>query len=129
MNHDIVAIGGSAGGVEVLLGLVSELPANLPASIFVVVHTAAADPGLLPDLLARRGRLPATHPLHDEKVAPGHIYVAPPDNHLLLRRGGIEVVRGPKENGHRPAVDALFRTAASAYGPRVIGVEIGRAHV
>jgi two-component system, chemotaxis family, protein-glutamate methylesterase/glutaminase len=122
VNHDIVAIGGSAGAVDVLLDLVPELPAQLAAAIFVVVHSAANRESTLPALLASRGRLPAIHPLHGERIEPGRIYVAPPDNHLLVRVGSVEVVRGPKENGNRPAVDALFRTAANAYGSRVVGV-------
>jgi two-component system chemotaxis response regulator CheB len=122
MNRDVIAIGASAGGLEVLLGLVSELPVDLPASLFVVMHRAPGAPDLLPELLSERGRLPARHPLHDERIANGNIYVAPPDNQLLLRQGSIEVVRGPKENGHRPAVDAMFRSASAAYGSRVIGV-------
>ena len=69
-----------------------------------------------------RGPLPAVHPLHGDPIVAGRIYVAPPDNHLLVRTGFVEVVRGPRENGHRPAVDALFRTSSRAYGPRVIGV-------
>jgi two-component system chemotaxis response regulator CheB len=122
VNHDVIAIGASAGGVEVLLDLAAGLPASLPAAVFIVVHTPAGHPSLLPELLAGRGRLPASHPLHHEKIVRGHIYIAPPDNHLLLRQGSMEVVRGPKENGHRPAVDALFRSAATAYSGRVVGV-------
>lgn len=122
MNHDVVAIGASAGGVEVLLGMASELPADLPASIFIVLHTSPDHPSALPDLLTKRGRLPASHPLDGEKIVPGHIYVAPPDNHLLLRQGSMDVARGPRENGQRPAADALFRSASTAYGPRVVGV-------
>lgn len=122
MNHDIVAIGASAGSIEVLLEMVGELPADLAAAVFVVVHQSADHPSPLPELLSRRGPLPATHPLHGEAIEPGAIYVAPPDNHLQLRAGFIEVVRGPKDNGHRPAADVLFRTAAAAYGSRVIGV-------
>lgn len=118
----MIAIGASAGGVEVLANMVQELPANLPASIFVALHTARDLRSTLPQLLNRRGRLPASHPLHGEPIAPGRIYVAPPDNHLYLRHGSVEIVRGPMENGHRPSVDALFRTASTAYGPRVIGV-------
>jgi two-component system chemotaxis response regulator CheB len=121
-NHDMIVIGASAGGVEVLLNLVPKLPADLPASIFVALHTQPERKSLLPELLSQRGPLPASHPLHQEQVLPGHIYIAPPDNHLLLREGSMEVVRGAKENGHRPAVDALFRTAAKSYGARVIGV-------
>jgi two-component system chemotaxis response regulator CheB len=122
VNHDVIVIGASAGGVEVLLNMVGELPANLAASIFVVLHTAPATSNPLPELLSGRGALPAKHPLHEEQIVPGHIYIAPPDNHLLVRPGSMEVVRGPKENGHRPAVDALFRSASLAYRGRVIGV-------
>lgn len=122
MNRDVIAIGASAGGIEVLLDLVRELPADLPASLFVVVHMAPGHTSLLPEILSQRGPLPAKHPLHGEKIAPGNIYIAPPDNHLMVRKGSLEVVRGPKENGHRPAADTLFRTASAAYGARVIGV-------
>jgi two-component system chemotaxis response regulator CheB len=122
MNRDVITIGASAGGVEVLLDLVRELPEDLPASVFVVLHVSASHRSTLPELLSQRGPLPAKHPLHEERIVPGHIYIAPPDNHLIVRQGAMEVVRGPKENGHRPAADVLFRTASAAYGPRVIGV-------
>jgi two-component system chemotaxis response regulator CheB len=121
-NRDIVVVGASAGGMELLLDLVGELPAKLPAAIFVVLHTAAGYVSALPDLLSQRGALPAVHPQHGDEILPGRIYVAPPDNHLLVRQGFVEVVRGPKENGHRPAVDPLFRTASWSYGSRVVGV-------
>lgn len=122
MNRDVIVVGASAGSLDVLFELVGELPADLPASLFVVVHTVADRVSPLPELLSRRSALPALHPLHEQKIELGHIYVAPPDNHLLLRNGTMQVVRGPKENGHRPAADALFRTASAAYGPRVVGV-------
>lgn len=122
VNHDIIVVGASAGGVEVLLELVPELPADLPASIFIAVHTQPGYVSALPELLTRRGHLKAGHPVHGDPIERGHIYIAPPDNQLLVRPGLVEVVRGPKENGHRPAVDALFRTASWAYGARVIGV-------
>jgi len=118
----VIVIGGSAGAVEVLLGLAPELPENLPASIFVVVHTAPHAESLLPELLERRGPLASRHPIHGEKIEQGVIYVAPADAHLMVRRGAMEVVRAAKENGHRPAVDPLFRSASAAYGSRVIGV-------
>lgn len=122
MNRDVIAIGASAGGIEVLLGLVSDLPRELPAAVFVVVHRSPSEEDHLPALLSGRGPLTAVHPLHAERIERGKIYVAPADNQLLVRPGSVEVVRGPRENGHRPAVDALFRTASASYGARVIGV-------
>jgi two-component system chemotaxis response regulator CheB len=96
----------------------------LTAAVFVVVHTAAGYESALPEILSRRGALKATHALHGEPVTNGHIYVAPPDNHMLLRPGYLAVQRGPKENGSRPAVDPLFRSASMAYGTRVIAVVV-----
>lgn len=123
VNHDVIAIGGSAGGVEILLSLVPELPADLPAAVFVTLHSRPSPGGGgFPDVLTSRGHLPASYPVHGEKVLPGHIYIAPPDNHLYVRQGSMEIVRGPRENGHRPSVDAMFRTASAAYGSRVVGV-------
>src|SRR5262249_135212 len=68
------------------------------------------------------GGLPAGHPRDGEVIRPGRIYVAPPDNHLLIEDGRVRIAHGPKENRHRPAIDPLFRSAAHWYGPRVIGV-------
>jgi len=121
-QHDVIVIGASAGGVELLLDLAGELPEDLSASLFIVIHTAPGFLSSLPELLEKRGPLPAVHPVHGAEVLPGRIYVAPPDNHLLVRHGYVEVVRGPRENGQRPAVDPLFRSASWAYGSRVIGV-------
>jgi two-component system chemotaxis response regulator CheB len=122
VKHDIIAIGASAGGVEVLLNMAPKLPPDLPASVFVAIHSSRDFPSTLPELMNRRGKLMASHPLHGDKIVPGHIYVAPPDTQLYLRQGSMEIVRGPRENGHRPSVDALFRTASMVYGPRVVGV-------
>lgn len=121
-GHDIIAIGASAGGVEALTQLVRGLPANLPGSLFVVLHLPAESPSLLPQILTRSGPLEATHPRDGEQIEQRHIYVAPPDYHLLVEQGHMRIVRGPRENRHRPAIDPLFRSAARAYGQRVIGV-------
>jgi two-component system, chemotaxis family, protein-glutamate methylesterase/glutaminase len=121
-GHDIIAIGASAGGVEALKELVSGLPADLPAVIFVVLHVSAHGTSVLPHILSRAGELPAHHAYDGQVFKPGNIYVAPPNHHLLVKPGHIHLNQGPKENGHRPAVDVLFRTSARAYGSRVIGV-------
>jgi two-component system chemotaxis response regulator CheB len=121
-GRDIIVIGASAGGVEALSSLVSELPADLPASVFVVLHMGLGALSRMPEILTERGPLRATHALHGEEIVRRRIYVAPPDMHLIVRPGYMDVVRSARENGQRPSVDTLFRTAASAYGPRVIGV-------
>ena len=121
-ERNIVVIGASAGGVEALSGLVSHLPAELTAALFIVLHVPRGAPSALPRILSRAGRLPARHARHDERVEAGRLYVAPPDHHLLVHDARVHLSTGPQENGHRPAVDPLFRTAARAYGSRVVGV-------
>lgn len=110
------------GGVEALQRLVAGLPKDFPGAIFVVLHLSPQSTSVLPAILMRAGPLPAVHPRDGEAIRMGRIYVAPPDNHLMLEEGRIRIIRGPKENRHRPAIDPLFRSAARWYGPRVIGV-------
>ena len=123
-ERDIVLIGGSTGAIEALLTIVGKLPPDFGAAIFVVVHTTSDGPGLLPRVLTRAGALPALHPTDGDRIYPGRIYVPPPDHHLIMGRGDtVRIRRGPRENGHRPAIDALFRSAAAeGYGPRSIAV-------
>ena len=121
-GHDIIVIGTSAGGLKALGAIVSALPADIAAVLFIVQHLAADKPSVLPKILADISSLPASHPADGEAIQKGHIYVAPPDYHLLVNQGLMRVVRGPQENRFRPAIDALFRSAARAYGSRVVGV-------
>ena len=121
-NKDIVVIGASYGGIEALKVLVSGLPEGFHASVFLVQHRRSTAPGLLPLILMKAGPLPASFPADFEPIERGHIYVAPPDYHMMLERGLVRLTRDPKENHVRPAIDALFRSAAYAYGPRVVGV-------
>lgn len=121
-RHDIIVIGASAGGVEALKELVSGLPPDFPVAVFVVLHIPAQSPSVLPSILRRVGALEAIQPGDGDAIQPGRIYVAPPDHHLLVQDGYVRIVRGPRENRHRPAADPLFRSAAHAYGPRVVGV-------
>jgi two-component system chemotaxis response regulator CheB len=123
-GHDIVVIGASAGGVRALRELVAGFPVDLPAAVFVVLHISPDVPSFMPEILTSCGPLPSRHGRNGDRIEPGRIYVAPPDMHMLVERGHISVVHGPKENRHRPAIDPLFRSAALAYGSRVVGVAL-----
>ncbi len=121
-GHDIIVLGASSGGLDALRKVVAGLPKECPAAFFIVQHIAPQSPFFLPSLLSQAGPLPARGAVDLAVIEPGTITVAPPDQHLLLEEGRMLVVRGPKENRSRPAIDPLFRTAARAYGPRVVGV-------
>jgi two-component system, chemotaxis family, protein-glutamate methylesterase/glutaminase len=122
MQRDIVVIGASAGGVEALIKLVAKLPADLPAAVFVTHHFPSGTRSVLPILLGRAGPLQVRHPERRERIERGVIYVAPPDFHLTIEKDHVVLSPGPKENGHRPAIDTMFRSAAKSCGERVIGV-------
>jgi two-component system chemotaxis response regulator CheB len=121
-GHDIIVIGASAGGVEALKGVVGRLPPDLPATVFIVLHLSPHKPSWLPQILARAGVLSASYPDNSEAIKRRHIYVAPPDHHLMILDGHVTAKRGPKENRFRPSANTLFRTAAETYGSRVVGV-------
>src|SRR5262245_46666209 len=102
--------------------MVRGLPKDLPVAVCVVLPMPPNNPSVLPRILRRHGPLEADNPVDGERIVAGRIYVGPPDRHLLVKNGYLRVTAGPRENGFRPAVDPLFRTAALAYGPRTIGV-------
>jgi two-component system, chemotaxis family, protein-glutamate methylesterase/glutaminase len=121
-KKDIVVIGGSAGSHAVLQQIVSDLPADLPASIFVTTHMPAGGVSLLPDILSRVSRMPVVRAVDGQPIEPGCVYVAVPDHHLLVIDGTVRFGNGPRENMTRPAIDPLFRSAALSHGPRTVGV-------
>ena len=120
--RDIVVIGASAGGVEAMARVVEGLPRDLPAVVCVAIHLNPAHRSRLPAVLSRAGGPPALHPVDRQPVERGRIYVAPPDHHMMMDDGQLRLWKGPKENLHRPAVNALFRSAAVLYRTRVIGI-------
>src|SRR5262249_50381956 len=121
-GRDIIVIGASAGGIQVLEELVAGLPDDLLAAIFIVVHSSPIGGSILPTILDRKSALPARMAEDGEPVRHGVIYVAPPDHHLLVKPGLACCSGGPRETGFRPAFAPLFRTAARAYRSRVAAV-------
>jgi two-component system, chemotaxis family, protein-glutamate methylesterase/glutaminase len=117
----LVVVGGSAGSIEALQTVVGGLPADLPASVIVVVHVGSGQPSALDRILDRAGPLPASTARDGEPMARGHIYVAPPDKHLILQDGHLPTLYGPRQNRSRPAIDPLFSSAARFDG-RVIAI-------
>jgi two-component system chemotaxis response regulator CheB len=119
----IIAIGASAGGLKVITEILSGLPAELDAAIFVTVHiskNSMAD--IIRQMFQKRSNLQCVIPQDGDKIKKGHVYIAPPDRHLFIEKGKILVTHGPHENRWRPSIDVLFRSAAAAYDSRVIGI-------
>jgi two-component system chemotaxis response regulator CheB len=123
----LIVLGGSAGALEPLISIVAALPEDLPAAVLVALHVYRGAPSMLPKVLDRAGPLPARHPRPGEPLQPASIFVAPPDRHLIVRENAVELSRGPRENRHRPAVDALFNSAARWHGPAVVAVVLSGA--
>jgi len=119
--RDVIVLGASAGGIEVLIGLLAELPADLPALIAIVVHRPPGK-SQLAHVLRRRSLLTVIEASNRVKLIPGRVYLAPPDHHLEFERTRLVVRRSPKEHSLRPAIDPLFRSAALAFGRRVVGM-------
>jgi len=118
----IVVVGASAGGLDPLRALLRGLPGDLPAAIFIVLHIPARGGSALPRILDRSGPLRADTAVDGEPIEPGRVYVAPPDQHLLVVKDTVRLSRGPRQNGVRPAADPLFRSAALYAGPQVTAV-------
>jgi two-component system chemotaxis response regulator CheB len=123
----IVVVGASAGGVEALSVLVASLSPDIRAAVLVVLHVAPGGTSVLPQILMRCGRIPVDAATDGAQVERGHVYVAPPDHHLLVDDGVLRLDSGPREHGHRPSIDATMRAASAAHGDGVIAVVLSGA--
>jgi two-component system chemotaxis response regulator CheB len=122
-GRNTIVIGTSAGGLEVLDKLISQLPTDLPAAIFVVQHMAPENSGgALLHVLGKHKAFACKLAANGESFEEGRIYIAPPDHHLLVKKTTLLVTKGARENRYRPAIDPLFRSAAVTHGPSVIGI-------
>jgi two-component system chemotaxis response regulator CheB len=121
-TRDIIAIGGSTGALDALKHIFADLPADLPAAVFVVRHIAANGGDMLANILDAAGPIAVKTAAEGDLIKNGQAYVAPAGHHLLVDNGTIRLGQGPRENMVRPAVDPLFRSVALSYGPRVIAV-------
>jgi len=122
LARDIIVVGASAGGFDAVPAVLESLPPDLPAAVFVTVHLTANSDELLPQIIRRTSLLPAANAQDGEPIEHGRIYIAPPDYHLLVCSGHVELSHGPKENMQLPCINTMFRSAASSYGERVTGV-------
>jgi two-component system, chemotaxis family, protein-glutamate methylesterase/glutaminase len=120
--HDVIVIGASAGGIPALRQVVGALPSDFPAAVLVVLHVNPGTPSALPAILEREGALPVCHARDGDPIEAGRVLVAPPDFQMTVADGTVRVERGPRENGLRPAIDPLMRSAAEQLGPRSVGV-------
>lgn len=126
--HRLIVIGASVGGLKALSTILEALPATFPASVAIVQHRRATDGSLLCELLGRTSLLPVLEPLHGAPLRPGHVYLAPPDYHLLVEPGAFALSVDPPVCCSRPSIDVLFESAAGAYGRRTIGVVLTGAN-
>lgn len=122
VHQRIIVIGASTGGFEAFKTIIKNLPKDFEVPIFIVWHMSPDVRGILPQVLNRENKILTAHAYNEEEIKPNRIYVAPPDNHMLIEDGKIFITHGPKENRFRPAIDPLFRSAAYSYGNRVIGI-------
>ena len=124
----LVAIGASAGGFQALTEILGRLPADFAGGIAIVQHRRADEGSLLCELLGQRTLLPVIEPCHGAPLRSGHVYIAPPDYHLLVEAGSLALSIDPPVNRSRPSIDVLFDSAATAYRHRAIGVVLTGAN-
>ncbi len=119
----IVAIAASAGGLTAISAILAALPADFPAAIVVVQHLSPHQPSQMADILRRRIALPVTQAVEGDTLCPGHVYLAPPDKHLIVNSDfTLSLTHTGKVHFVRPSGDVLFHSVAASFGPRAIAV-------
>jgi two-component system, chemotaxis family, protein-glutamate methylesterase/glutaminase len=121
-RYDVVALGSSAGGLNALSQVLRALPATFPGSIVVVQHLAPDHKSWIANLLGHSTRMRVKQAEHGEIMLPGTVYIAPPDEHLLVGPGKIQLAHSQLVHFSRPSIDLLFESVAGTYGSRAIGV-------
>ena len=121
-RRDIIVVGASAGGLKAMQDLLRSLPNDLDAAILIAIHRQRIQgKDLLPEIVERHSGMMAISVVHGQMISPQRIYIAPPEGHLRIQSGILEVVTGPDTSTGK-SIDALFTSAANAYGDRVIGI-------
>lgn len=121
-QRDIVLIGGSAGSFRIIQNIISSLPSTLKAAVFLVIHLSSREESHLTEIIQRASALRVVAATDGAPIETGTVCVAVPDYHLVVAKGHIHLSKGPREGRSRPSINVTFRSAARAYGPRVIGV-------
>jgi two-component system chemotaxis response regulator CheB len=122
MNNRIIVVGASAGGTEALIELLKSLSTEINSTIFISMHLKTGSKSLLFPLLQKNSNLPVIEPKHNETYKLNHVYICPPDRHLLITAKTIELTTGPKINYFRPSIEILFNSAAIHCGSNTIGI-------
>jgi two-component system chemotaxis response regulator CheB len=120
--RDVVVIGGSAGAMEAMYQLLDALPQDFPAAIAVTLHRRPTYTSSMASAFNRRSNIKVVEPDQGQSFHPGLVYLAPADRHMTIFDDTIQLNRQPRQHHTRPAIDPLFRSAANAYGERVVGV-------
>jgi two-component system, chemotaxis family, protein-glutamate methylesterase/glutaminase len=126
--YNIAVIGTSWGGLSAVSAVVSGLPATFALPLVVVQHRSPDAPGLLAELLQAKTRLNVVEVDDKQKILPGHVFIAPPNYHLLIDRGYFALSTDAPVRYSRPSIDVTFISAADEYGKRAIGVVLTGAN-
>jgi two-component system chemotaxis response regulator CheB len=119
----LIAVAASAGGITAVGELLAALPASFGGAVLVVVHLEPHRASRLAQVLGRASALPVTQAVAGEAPQAGHVYVAPPDRHLLVAPDGrLALADTPREHFTRPSADPLFASLAAFSGTRAVAV-------